>query len=360
MTAYEDAIRRVIDDARTVRAQDRGDEPVRAAAARAAAAATAGMLTVAPAVPAIAATQPVDAPAQDVADVLVQDLLGSAPTTLVPEPATATAPIGVPPSTGPVVVAIDDVGEVIEDTVGDGPAGDVADQVGEVVDQVVDAIEDDVVEEVVEDVLPGIRPPVIVPLDGRDTEPPPRQTDAPVVVVPPVRPDTPAGGRFPAPPPTLPDPDPDPDDGVDVPGRPTPPVVPVIVGSAPPPAIQGAGTTDITEDFSDLDDTVTTTPIPLGGVTTYVVRAGDSLWSIATDLLADAEDEITVLDIGRAVEVIYEVNRERIGPDPDQLAIGIELEIPEDIVEQVESDAPGSDSDDASTDAPTAEAPSDG
>lgn len=356
MTAYEDAIRRVIDDARTVRAQDRADEPVRGAAARgAAAAATAGMLTVAPAVPAIAATQPVDAPAQDVADVLVQNLLGPAPTTLVPEPATATAPIGAPPTTGPVVEAIDDVGEIIEDTV-----GDVVDPVEEAVDQVVDAIEDDVVEEVVDDVLPGIRPPVIVPLDGRDTEPPPRQTDAPVVVVPPVRPDTPAGGRFPAPPPTLPDPDPDPDDGVDVPARPAPPVVPVIVGSAPPPAIQGAGTTDITEDFSDLDDTVTTTPIPLGGVTTYVVRAGDSLWSIATDLLADAEDEITVLDIGRAVEVIYEVNRERIGPDPDQLAIGIELEIPEDIVEQIESDDPSSDSDNASTDAPTAEAPSDG
>ena len=136
-------------------------------------------------------------------------------------------------------------------------------------------------------------------------------------------------------------------------------MVPVIVGSAPPPAIQGAGTTDITEDFSDLDDTVTTTPIPLGGVTTYVVRAGDSLWSIATDLLADADGEITVLDIGRAVEVIYDVNRDRIGPDPDQLAIGIELEIPEDIVEQLGTD---DDSADASTDdtAPTDADSSDG
>lgn len=346
MTAYEDAIRRVVDDARTVRAQDPVEEPGRRAAARgAAAAATAGMLTVAPAVPAMATTPPVEAPAQDVADVLVQDLLGATPGQVAPEPATVAVPALAQPSTGPVTDVIDDVGEVIGDTVDE--TGEVIDELIDVVEEVIDgSVEDvaDVVDEV-PDVVPGIRPPVIIPLDGRDTEPPPRQTDTPVVVVPPVRPDTPAGGRFPTPAP--PAPDPDPDDGVDVPERPTPPVVPVIVGSAPPPAIQGAGTTDITEDFSDLDDTVTTTPIPLGGVTTYVVRAGDSLWSIATDLLADADGEITVLDIGRAVEVIYDVNRDRIGPDPDQLAIGIELEIPEDIVEQLDSD---DDPADASTD----------
>ena len=358
MTAYEDAIRRVVDDARTVRAQDPVEEPGRRAAARgAAAAATAGMLTVAPTVPAMASTPPVEAPAQDVADVLVQDLLGATPDQVAPEPAAAVAvPAVAPPSTGPDTDVIDDVGEVIGDTVDD--TGEVVDEVVDVVEEVIDQVIDDPVEDVgdgVDDVLPGIRPPVIIPLDGRDTEPPPRQTDTPVVVVPPVRPDTPAGGRFPTPAPPVPDPD----DGVDVPERPTPPVVPVIVGSAPPPAIQGAGTTDITEDFSDLDDTVTTTPIPLGGVTTYVVRAGDSLWSIATDLLADADGEITVLDIGRAVEVIYDVNRDRIGPDPDRLAIGIELEIPEDIVEQLGTD---DDSADASTDdtAPTDADSSDG
>jgi nucleoid-associated protein YgaU len=58
---------------------------------------------------------------------------------------------------------------------------------------------------------------------------------------------------------------------------------------------------------------------------TYVVQRGDSLWSIATRLLAPGASAAA---IPREVNRLWELNRERIGTgDPDLLPVSTELRL---------------------------------
>ena len=58
----------------------------------------------------------------------------------------------------------------------------------------------------------------------------------------------------------------------------------------------------------------------------HVVRAGESLWSIAEDLLGPGA---STEEIARAVERLWELNAERIGSgDPDLIVSGQRLAIP--------------------------------
>jgi hypothetical protein len=60
------------------------------------------------------------------------------------------------------------------------------------------------------------------------------------------------------------------------------------------------------------------------GQRSYRVQPGDSLWTIASDLLGTrAADTEVVAESNR----IYELNRDRIGPDPDVLAVGTVLRL---------------------------------
>lgn len=58
---------------------------------------------------------------------------------------------------------------------------------------------------------------------------------------------------------------------------------------------------------------------------TVTVRPGDSLWSIADDLLGPGADVDAVAD---AVRRLHEANRAVIGPDPDLILPGHELRTP--------------------------------
>jgi nucleoid-associated protein YgaU len=58
----------------------------------------------------------------------------------------------------------------------------------------------------------------------------------------------------------------------------------------------------------------------------HVVRAGESLWSIAEDLLGRGA---STEQIARAVERLWKLNAERIGSgDPDVIVSGQQLGIP--------------------------------
>jgi nucleoid-associated protein YgaU len=58
---------------------------------------------------------------------------------------------------------------------------------------------------------------------------------------------------------------------------------------------------------------------------TYVVRPGDSLWSIATRLLGPAA---SVAEIADEVNRLWELNQNRIGTgDPDLLPVSTELRL---------------------------------
>ncbi|MAS56044.1 LysM peptidoglycan-binding domain-containing protein [Nocardioides sp.] len=57
----------------------------------------------------------------------------------------------------------------------------------------------------------------------------------------------------------------------------------------------------------------------------HVVRPGESLWSIATDLLAPGTDD---QDIGALVARLYRANRTVIGNDPDLIQPGHRLRTP--------------------------------
>lgn len=60
--------------------------------------------------------------------------------------------------------------------------------------------------------------------------------------------------------------------------------------------------------------------------TSIVVRRGDCLWSLATDLVGDGD---RASDVAAAVDSLYRTNRQRIGPDPDVVLAGTTLTIPE-------------------------------
>lgn len=64
---------------------------------------------------------------------------------------------------------------------------------------------------------------------------------------------------------------------------------------------------------------------PLPGAPTHVVQEGDSLWDIAASRLPDGADDTA---IAAAWQAIYALNRDVVGPDPDVLQPGQQLELP--------------------------------
>jgi hypothetical protein len=65
-------------------------------------------------------------------------------------------------------------------------------------------------------------------------------------------------------------------------------------------------------------------PPPSLGNDTHTVRRGESLWTIASDLLGNSA---TVSEIAAESNRIYNLNRDRIGDDPDVLIIGTVLRL---------------------------------
>jgi nucleoid-associated protein YgaU len=64
-------------------------------------------------------------------------------------------------------------------------------------------------------------------------------------------------------------------------------------------------------------------------VQTVVVRGGDSLWSIAADLLSSqAGGRVTDRDITVAWHRLHAANAGRVGPDPDLILPGTRLAVP--------------------------------
>ncbi len=75
--------------------------------------------------------------------------------------------------------------------------------------------------------------------------------------------------------------------------------------------------------------------------TTYQVRTGDCLWTIAEDLLPAARAD----EVDEAWRRIHHANRDAIGPDPDLVLPGMTLRLPEPLTGPAGSrgpDAPGS------------------
>jgi hypothetical protein len=63
---------------------------------------------------------------------------------------------------------------------------------------------------------------------------------------------------------------------------------------------------------------------PHNGQRTHTVKRGESLWTIAADLLGPSA---TNSEIAAEVERLYEFNRDRIGPDPNLLLTGTVLRL---------------------------------
>jgi nucleoid-associated protein YgaU len=75
--------------------------------------------------------------------------------------------------------------------------------------------------------------------------------------------------------------------------------------------------------------------------TTYEVRAGDCLWTIAEDLLPAASAD----EVDQAWRRIHHANRDAVGPNPDLVLPGTTLRLPEPLTGPAGSrgpDAPGS------------------
>ena len=63
--------------------------------------------------------------------------------------------------------------------------------------------------------------------------------------------------------------------------------------------------------------------LPRGATGTHVARAGESLWSIARDMLGGTA---STAQIAREVNRLWELNQDRIGTgDPDLLMVGTRL-----------------------------------
>jgi hypothetical protein len=98
---------------------------------------------------------------------------------------------------------------------------------------------------------------------------------------------------------------------------------------SPPPAPAGSSGSDLTV-LSGLplperpalgDQAREPAPAPA----TRRVRPGDSLWSVAADLLGARP---TPAEVDRAWRTLYRANRSRVGDDPDLLHPGITLRLP--------------------------------
>jgi hypothetical protein len=91
--------------------------------------------------------------------------------------------------------------------------------------------------------------------------------------------------------------------------------------SAPPPA-QSASEVPITTVVQSAEPAVA---VP-NSASTYRVRSGDSLWTIASDLLGPAA---SAAQIATEVSRLWDLNRERIGTsDPSVLPVGVLLRLP--------------------------------
>jgi LysM domain len=101
-------------------------------------------------------------------------------------------------------------------------------------------------------------------------------------------------------------------------GRAPVPALPPTVAAPAPPAVAGAPASE---------SGAQTTPGPRPGARVYVVRAGDSLWSIARTLLGERASEA---QIARLVDRLWQLNAKRIGTgDPSLIRPGQRLVLPE-------------------------------
>lgn len=125
-----------------------------------------------------------------------------------------------------------------------------------------------------------------------------------------------------APPTTTPPPAATPSTSTPVPDTPaTSTPVDAVNNALDDPVEETHGSDAATQATSTLITTsIPTTPQP----TTYVVAAGDCLWSIAANL-ASTDDPVTVDHTWRE---IYAANRSTIGADPNVISIGMTLTIP--------------------------------
>jgi hypothetical protein len=100
---------------------------------------------------------------------------------------------------------------------------------------------------------------------------------------------------------------------------------PAVRVTIPAPAVTPAPTpAPVATATAEPAQTATTEPSrrARSGQRTHTVQPGESLWTIASDLLGpDATDA----DVGAEVDRLYQLNRDRIGPDPDLLIAGTVL-----------------------------------
>ncbi|HSE09424.1 MAG TPA: LysM domain-containing protein [Nocardioidaceae bacterium] len=106
-----------------------------------------------------------------------------------------------------------------------------------------------------------------------------------------------------------------------------------VLGVAPPSEMPaGAGPRVPLKPRSSIRHVAATqevVPVAAAGrqLATYVVREGDSLWSLAARLLPTPR----AAEVGRAWPRIHRLNRSAIGPDPDLIIPGTTLRLPGDL-----------------------------
>ena len=85
----------------------------------------------------------------------------------------------------------------------------------------------------------------------------------------------------------------------------------------------GASPLPVAQEVAHTRQPATQAPKP--SVTTYRVRAGDSLWVIAQRQLARTGRTGDDSSIARRSHALYAANRARVGSNPSQLPVGIKL-----------------------------------
>ncbi len=98
---------------------------------------------------------------------------------------------------------------------------------------------------------------------------------------------------------------------------------PATVAPSPPPRQPTASTTQPRVIVFDDDETPRAAAEPEAGV--YVVKVGDSLWTIARGLIADPNPSARTID--RTWRALWEANRAAIGADPSLIRPGTQLRL---------------------------------